>query len=269
MKGVTLATIPEVEKAVRLIDGALDRYPKLHQIQPTNNADIHSIECFLLMTFVLRHVQAVNVLARRDMALLPSAIALARAAFEASIRIRWTLQPDEPMERDARWLAQFRDRANQWSKLTQRVRELGVDVTPLVQYEQLLARGYEKLELLFNTESQRKYDIPARRPDMVSMLHSLGERDSYVRYMLASDYAHASQIATQIYKDASVPITNYGEFIKPEHWVFCLRLSWHSFYKAGYRWLETASFDTGLIFPKKETDAVESAITKIKASTFY
>jgi hypothetical protein len=67
------------------------------------------VEARLAIGLVVRHVEGVAMLARDGPAMFPAAMTLARAAYEGALRTLWLLDPDEPFERERRWLTHLRD----------------------------------------------------------------------------------------------------------------------------------------------------------------
>jgi hypothetical protein len=63
------------------------------------------VEALLLFNLVIRDIEAILTLARTDLVLLPSANVLARAVFEIALKAAWIVQPDDPFDREVRWLA--------------------------------------------------------------------------------------------------------------------------------------------------------------------
>jgi hypothetical protein len=69
------------------------------------------------MKLLIRHLESVCELAGHDLVLLPSAIVLSRAAFEASVRARWMLRRLTRMSERLRWVLHLRSATEHCSKL--------------------------------------------------------------------------------------------------------------------------------------------------------
>src|SRR5436190_16883559 len=76
-----------LDEGVSQVRGAIRGLP---QTEYRYEADT---EAGLLLLLIIRNVEAVTTLARRDLVLLPAAIVVARAAFEASTLACWLLFP--------------------------------------------------------------------------------------------------------------------------------------------------------------------------------
>jgi hypothetical protein len=63
------------------------------------------VEAGNLLKLVIRHVEGVIALSLNDLVLLPSAMVIARACYEAAIKAMWMATPDDPFDREVRWLA--------------------------------------------------------------------------------------------------------------------------------------------------------------------
>src|SRR5690242_13760108 len=67
------------------------------------------IEARNLFNLVVRHAEAVVVLAREDLVLLPPAMVTARSAFEIAVRAAWMVDVDDPFDGEVRWLAHLEE----------------------------------------------------------------------------------------------------------------------------------------------------------------
>jgi hypothetical protein len=66
------------------------------------------VAALLLFNLTIRNVEGVIALARTDLVLLPPALIIARAAFEASVKAAWIMIPADPFERETHWLAHLK-----------------------------------------------------------------------------------------------------------------------------------------------------------------
>jgi hypothetical protein len=86
-------------------------------------------EALLLFNLTIRNVEGVITLARNDLALLPAAEILVRAAVEPSIKAAWMMTPSDPFEREARWLAHLKSEKSYLEREIKELKQLGAEAT--------------------------------------------------------------------------------------------------------------------------------------------
>src|SRR4051794_31663402 len=62
-----------------------------------------------MIHLTIRDAEGVALLAREGAFMYPAAMVLTRAAYEGALRVMWMLQPDDPFEREARYLAMLKE----------------------------------------------------------------------------------------------------------------------------------------------------------------
>src|SRR5262245_45407378 len=103
---IVMLPTPQVVLAAARLSEACGRYLRARSTLPdTFGAWEANVEALNLTYLVIRHVEAITELAQKDLVLIPTATLAARAAFEASVRTRWLLLPDDSFDREARYLA--------------------------------------------------------------------------------------------------------------------------------------------------------------------
>jgi len=96
MSGTAMPPTPAIASAAALLEQAVARLiHAMTRCEPigTYEADV---ECLNLLKIIIRHVESVCALAQRDLVLLPSAMAVARASYEATVKLLWMAAPDDP-----------------------------------------------------------------------------------------------------------------------------------------------------------------------------
>src|SRR5947208_171125 len=94
-----------VSQAASLLQEGVGRFLRNRSTLPTLGEYESDVEALNLFYLVIRHIESVCTLAKRDLVTLPSAQVVSRAALETTIKILWLLKPDDVFEREARWLA--------------------------------------------------------------------------------------------------------------------------------------------------------------------
>ena len=181
------------------------------------------VEASLLVTLIIRHTEGVTELARGDLVLIPAGMVLGRAAFEAAIRALWLLQPDDPHEREVRWLAHYRDGERFYTAQSVATS----DLTEAIQARDIAGRLRD-----FRLGVERAFDsLPTpyaqltRLPSLRDMVGSLSMPEAYMRYRTFSQYVHATYVASDLYRrslgaaqrvhEAAEPHRYWREILRP------------------------------------------------------
>src|SRR5215217_3638447 len=98
-----LAAADALEESLRRFLAAQDMLPPPGEWEALD-------EAYLMLALAIRNSQGVITLARQDLLLLPGAMVMARVAFETGVTVRWMLDPDDPFDRELRWLRTLKTR---------------------------------------------------------------------------------------------------------------------------------------------------------------
>ena len=176
----------------------------------------------------VRHVEAVTILARNDLALLPAAYATARAAFETAIKAAWMVNANDPFEREARWLVHLEEE----ERMCKRIAKEAVTGTSAEDWE---TRG----DAIKNFRNQVSESMPKHiqllkaNPNVKEMSQSIGCEKVYWLYITSSQFVHGGHYAAGTYrKNLGVDKVD-GEFINEFDWFFPLQICWLSLFHAG------------------------------------
>lgn len=149
-------------------------------------------EAYVKMLLVLRHVESLSILARTDLVLLPAAVVIARAAFETATGVLWMLDPEDPFEREVRWLAQLAEEEEYYERLFKKSSELGGPLEDVETRRKVIGK--------FRTDVEGAlpdgYETLKRVPNFAQMLGTLGLERQYLLYMDSSQFTHGTQVAT-------------------------------------------------------------------------
>jgi hypothetical protein len=220
-----------IATAAALIDEAVNRFLAARKTLPElgkYESDVEAVNAFKL---VIRHVEAVCTLAKEDLASLPSALAIARSAFETTARILWMLRPDDVFEREARYLAHLGGEEDFFRRLAGLFGQLGLDGGSL--------RGVESQIRALRTGVERVLPAGVKAlsglPTFRAMLKDIGEESYYAKYMLLSQYAHGTHVAGGVFRQNLGSRKKLGEFIYPESWDEPLKAAWWCLATGGLR----------------------------------
>src|ERR1035437_2191846 len=105
MSNIVIPPTPEILYIADSVERAIGQFLGVSKTIPPLGKFESDVEALLLFNLVIRDTEAILTLARTDLVLLPSANVLARAVFEIALKAAWIVQPDDPFDREVRWLA--------------------------------------------------------------------------------------------------------------------------------------------------------------------
>jgi hypothetical protein len=182
-------------------------------------------EARLAVLLIVRHVEGVAMLARSGVPMFPAAMTLARAAYEAGLRTLWLLDPDDPFEREGRWLTHLSDSERYYQSIADALSRVGEDegarrVRDVVDAHREFRLGVEgRLPAGIGAPLQRL-------PSLKDIVTELGREERYLVYRMASQYAHATHVGTGLYRRNLGVYVTLGEYIHAGMWRTPLQLSW-------------------------------------------
>lgn len=233
MINVLMAPTPVIVKAAELLKKAgLRWFDAINKCLPSGEFE-SDVECLNLATLIMRQVDSVATLALHDMVSLPAALVIARSSYEACIKLLWMADPEDPFEREARWVAHLYTEEDFYQRMSAELARFGSG-----QNEQHLADTFRKFRMDFTALLNEKGKQPPRQlPNLRQMLQSLGEERKYIMYVIGCQFAHGSHHATGIYRKHLGTEKIIGEFIDNDAWAACLTMTWYSLHAAGNRTL--------------------------------
>jgi hypothetical protein len=186
------------------------------------------VECLNLLKLIVRHVESVTVLALRDLVLLPSAMGIARAAYETTIKLLWMAAPDEPFEREIRWLAHLQSEEDYYLKIASQLTKLGHG-----DAEQKTGETIRRFRNDVAAKLHAGYTPLKQLPNLYQMLESLGEERKYLMYITGCQFAHGTHYATGLYRKHLGTEKVLGEHIAEKDWAACFSMTWYSLHASG------------------------------------
>lgn len=217
-------------------------------------------EAYTIMKLLIRHLESVCQLARHDLVLLPSAVVLSRAAFEASVRGRWMLRPVDPFEREVRWVLHLRSATEQCSKLERSTYTPQDTVAAYGCRRETYARFDVAISKLL---AERGYSLPKQAPNIWEMLKDIGEPHLYRFYILLSAYTHTNFEAGNLYRKNLGSGKELGEFITPQDWRLPLEVAWRSFFPLARDFLYWVEADMATFSADTLLAGFESRLTQL------
>jgi hypothetical protein len=172
---------------------------------------------------VVRQVESIIELARNDLCLFPSAMVVARAAFETGVSVIWLLTPTDPFEREVRWMAKLREYERAYRRLADTFSEAGLNMPDLSQRADSIKEFHQEILNAFPSGYAQIPGVPGTE----KMLTELLFKAQNARYIYASQFVHAALMATEIYRP-SIGGQALAEVISPRDWAVPLEMAWMS-----------------------------------------
>jgi len=182
-------------------------------------ADIEAVKLFNL---AIRDIESIIELAKADLVLLPGANVLARAVFEISLKAAWMVQPDDPFQREVRWLVHLKEEARMFKQLVPKIVKAGGDPKFFQERGDLLHKFHADVA---GTLPAGCLELPGN-PSIEQMLENVGQRQIYLLYTQLSTFVHGGHASTWLYRRHLGTSKEHGEFVSSEDWHLPLWTSW-------------------------------------------
>ena len=220
-------------------------------------------EIYTILKLILRHLEAVCELARNDLVLLPSAIVLSRAAFEASVRGRWMLRPIDPYEREVRWVMHLRSATEHFTKL-ERNKYTPKELATAYGNQR---ESFEEFDAAISKLlTERGYTLPKQAPNLWEMLKDIEDPHLYQFYIVLSAYTHTNFEAGTLYRKNLGTSKKLGEFITAQQWHLPLEVAWSSFFLLARDFLYWVEADMEIFSPDKHLQAFALHLSQLDAA---
>lgn len=200
------------------------------------------VEANLMIHLTIRDAEGVALLAREGTFMYPAAMVLTRAAYEGALRVLWMLQPDDPFDREARYLAMLKEAERLAEVAAREFAEIGAD-DATVQGHLLVAGGIRGFREGVASKLPTGVTVPRNVPPLKDMIAESGFSARYLLYKFGCQYVHSTNYATGIYRKHLGDAMEIGEFVQPEMWAEPLQLTWWSLQAPTARLLVIAGGD--------------------------
>lgn len=237
----------------RFIATCRDTLPPLGKYE----AEIESLNLFKI---AIRNTEGVLALARRDLALLPPALAAARSCFETAVKAAWLVNADDPFDREARWLIHLASEERYLARVADRLEKIGNDVTALRNRESII----RNFRLAVDAKLPKNIARLKGTPDFEKMLEALGGENLYSFYLLLSQSTHAEHATTWNYRTGGLGTEKHiGEFVQPTNWFIPLRVCFLSFTQPSLIFLARLGGKPGEYLSEETRQMIESNIERL------
>jgi hypothetical protein len=222
MSNIVIPPTPKLLQIAEKLDQAVGHFLSAVQTIPPLGKFESEVEAHLLFILVIRHIEAILVLVRTDLVLLPSANVLTRAVFETALKAAWMVQPDDPFNREVRWLAHLAEEERLHKAASESVAKSGGNsaffIERYAQIKEFRAGVAKALPLGYS-------ELPGS-PGVETMLQALGQKQMYFLYRLLAQYVHGGHASTWLYRTGLGTLQQSGEFISEGNWYLPLWNAW-------------------------------------------
>jgi hypothetical protein len=250
----------EVLETCKRVDHIIEAYLTARRSADLSRRFEAPMEVRSILNMMLRFSESIIALAREDMVLVPAANVVARSLLEAGYKAMWLLQPRDPFEREARWLASlragikhYRGLANS-TCLSSRAREAYA-----AQADQ-----HQKFADDLDRRLEEEGNLVAPLPKFREVAVSTTMPDCYHLFILLSAYTHTNFAALEFYRRNLGTAKSFGEFISASSWVLSLSVAGGVFYLVAQAFLENHDVDVSVLFPETLQVQFHRAIASIR-----
>jgi hypothetical protein len=173
------------------------------------------MEAYKLLLLATKHAKSVITLAYSETGFEPSGSVLARACQEAGTRALWLLSPNDPFERESRWITHIISEADARRRI-----------------EEMMGRGNEGSQSVRSFASAVKdklpngYEPPKKLPNIRAMLESIGHVEKYLVYIRSSQFSHGTSYGTGVFQKNLGTEKQIGNFEEVEFWELTIGTCW-------------------------------------------
>lgn len=260
MTPTRITITPDIAKACHLLEDLAGRLVAFCDVPPLGFGQYESTaEAFSLLRLSARNVQGVIALARTELVLLPSALVVARAAFEAAVKAAWMVSADDPFNREARYLAHLgsEEKYLQWK--ARRFAKVGIAT------EATTAREEKIKDFRLRVTAMLPNHIKVSGlPNLDQMLTDIGGEKLYAYYNEMSQYTHGSHAATWLYRDGGLGTERkHGEFVGPAQWATPLRVCLLALGQPGRICIRRLGGDEYAYYSEMQEQTTQDVLTRI------
>jgi hypothetical protein len=229
-------------RAADVLDSAVAVVLAAHEGRST--AYEADVEANLMILLTTRDAAGVALLAREGPWMYPAAMVLTRAAYESALRTLWMLHPEDPYERESRYLALLKETEQLARFATREYEEMGAkDAT--VHGHASLAESLREFREAVTAQLPAGVVPPKRVPRLEDMIAESGFRARYLLFKFQCQYAHTTNYATGIYRRGGLgDAMKLGDFTEPNIWAEPLHLTWWSLTAPTKRLLDVMGADS-------------------------
>jgi len=252
---------PEIRGACDHIDSLLASFLAARRKASFSRRFEAPVEVRCLLNLMLRYAESIITLAREDLVLLPAANVVARSMLEAGYRAMWLLDPVDPFEREARWLATIETAIAHYRKLST------AEVLSDKERQHFATRmeAYKRFSKNMAERCAAEGNKSVKLPNFREIAENSLLPDCYHLFVLLSAYTHSNFVALDLYRKDLGLSKEFGEFITPSAWALSLSVAGTVFYHVARSYLSDHDVDVAKEFPSVLLDDLKDSIASVVA----
>jgi len=224
MSNIVIPPTLEILRIADSIERAISRFLEAREtISPPGKYE-SDWEAILLFNLVIRDTEAILTLARTDLVLLSAANVIARSVFEIALKAAWIVQPDDPFDREVRWLAHLAEEERMLKAISESAAKRGGDPASFEQKH----RQIRDFRMGVARALPTGYSELPGNPSVEQMLENLGQKQTYALYRVLAQHVHGGHASTWLYRRNLGTLKQLGEFISPVDWQAPLHMAWYN-----------------------------------------
>jgi hypothetical protein len=248
-------------RAADLLDSAVTAVVSAFAKAPPTGYEA-DVEANLMIHLTIRDAEGVALLARDGPYMYPAAMVLTRAAYESALRVLWMLHPDDPFEREGRYLAMLKETERLAKEAAREFGEMGADVAT-VQGHALIAEQIRQFREGVASKLPAGVTPPKSVPGPKDMIAESSFSARHLLYKFGCQYVHTANYATGLYRRHLGDAMEIGEFIEPKMWAEPLQLTWWSLQAPTARLLDILGADSTRFAASLPAAEMEQTVTAL------
>jgi hypothetical protein len=218
------------------------------------------VEVYTHLKLLIRLSEAILVLARNDLVLVPAAMTIARSLLETGYRAAWLLAPVDPYEREARWVLYLETAATHHKKLA--TEKMLTDERRA--YHSKTAAYFRQFSMEIRRLLKNEgYEVKKLFPNFRQLVNEQDLPDAYHLFIELSAATHSNFSAMDIYHKNLGTIKQFGEFVGPKDWFLPIGVSGLILFWIANKLLHENEVDVNNHFPKSLQDDFQKLLQNI------
>lgn len=209
------------------------------------------VEAYNLLLLAARHGLSVAMLLAQQKELYTSATVLSRACMEAGAKAIWLVQPDDPYERECRWLAHLAGEINTRKRLG--------DVMPS---ELKVAEQIAEFRDGVAAALPDGYIVPKGVPKVKNLLEIIDLPEKYLLYINSSQYSHGTHYAGGAFRTGLGTQKLLTNVVRDVDCFLPLATCWHFVALPALRLCDIYGVDTEIVVPQSLQQDYVSALNR-------
>jgi hypothetical protein len=190
---------------------------------------------------MIRLLESVVALGRGDAVSAPAARILARTLIESSVVTRWMCLPDDPFEREVRWVMMLEHDLRQWKAIVESPHVVAGSGARIGERRKGRLEFAREVRILLEKGG---YQFPnGRFPKVFQMVKEIDDERLYLSYRYLSFYSHSSFHAVETFVVGLGTAKQFGEYTTTSDWCGALDVSWYCFYSCALMYLKEIEAD--------------------------